>query len=40
MPLIVPRKVFSSVTGTPLLPAAVLAVWLPWPSASRAERNS
>ena len=33
-------SVLPSMSGsTPKLPAAVEAVWLPWPSSSRGERN-
>ena len=40
MPLALPNGAPATVTGTLKLPAAVVAVWVPWPSASRAERYS
>ena len=40
MPEMVPSEALPMVAGTPTLPAAVPAVWLPWPSAPRAEANS
>ena len=40
MPEPVPICLPSIVTLVPLLPAAVDAVWEPWPEPSRGERNS
>ena len=31
MPLMVPKAAAGPLTGTPRLPAAVDAVWVPWP---------
>ena len=39
-PEIAPKSMPSTVAGTPLLPAAVLAVCEPWPSPSRGDRKS
>src|SRR5262245_50041870 len=40
MPLTLPTGSPSISAGTPLLPPAVVVVCVPWPSLSRADRNS
>jgi len=40
MPLTDSKTAAGPVVATSAFPPAVVAVWVPWPSASRAELNS